>query len=348
MYSIKLKNKRLFYLDQTQLPLKEIYKECRSLRDAIRAIKRLEIRGAPLIGVFAAYSVYISLKEFSGSKKAFITRLKKITDCLRESRPTAVNLFWALEKMEKVVWDNQDKDLSKLKELLLQEAILIHHQDVKLCESMALWGVKLIKNNDTILTHCNTGRLATSGIGTALGVIYHAYKRYKDIFVYVDETRPLLQGARLTAFELSRWGVPFKLICDNMAASLMQKGLISKIFVGADRITLRGDVANKIGTYNLAVLARHHKIPFYVVAPSTTFDFRIESGEDIPIEQRSPHEVSKVLNKVQISPLGIDVFNPAFDVTEHKLISAIITEKGIIYPPFRKNIRRFFEKYERG
>jgi len=337
------KNRRLYYLDQRKLPLKEEWKECKNLRDAFLAIRELRIRGAPLIGVFAGYSVYIAIKNHREQDKGkFFKFLERVISFLKTSRPTAINLFWALDRIKKVVYQNKSKSIKELKELILKEAEMIHYEDRLLCRKMAENGIRLIKKGDRILTHCNTGFLATSGEGTALGVIYKGAHRYKNIKVYVDETRPLLQGARLTSWELIKRKIDVTLISDNMAAYLMQKGEIDKVFVGADRITRCGDVANKIGTYNLAVLAKYHHLPFYVVAPSTSFDLTIEKGEEIPIEQRSPDEVRKVLGKIYISPKRVKVYNPAFDVTPCQLISAIVTDRGIIKPPFKESILKIF------
>jgi methylthioribose-1-phosphate isomerase len=338
MQAVKFKGNQLFYLDQTKLPLQEIWRECRSLNQGYDAIKQLKVRGAPLIGVFSAYCVCIAMAKFSSRKPRFLKQLNDTISHLKKSRPTAVNLFWALDRMSKVVC--KDMTVAQIKTAVLKEANLIHEEDMVLCRNMADFGIKLIKKGDRLLTHCNAGFLATGGNGTAIAVIYKAHKVYKDIKVYADETRPLLQGARLTAWELMKSKVPCTLICDNMAAYLMQKGKIDKIFVGADRIAANGDAANKIGTYNLAVIARYHKVPFYVVAPFSTFDLELESGAGIPIEQRNSREVRTVLNKLCIAPRDIATFNPAFDVTPNKLITAIVSDKGIIYPPFRKNIKK--------
>jgi methylthioribose-1-phosphate isomerase len=344
MKAIIFKNNRLFYLDQRYLPSKEIWRECKTLKEGYSAIKHLKIRGAPLIGVFSAYCICIALNKFSPHKNIFLRQLKEAIEYLKKSRPTAVNLSWALERLEKVVLQYKDREVSIIKKEIVKEAKKIHKEDIDLCKKMAEFGAGLIKPGDRILTHCNTGFLATSGQGTALAVIYKAHQIYNNIKIYVDETRPLLQGARLTCWELKKKKINFSLICDNMAAYLMQKKKIDKIFVGADRIAANGDVANKIGTYNLAVLAHRHKVPFFVVAPSNSFDLKLKKGETIPIEERNEDEVRKVLNKVYIAPKGIKVWNPAFDITPHRYIKAIITEKGIIKPPFRENIRKILEK----
>jgi len=340
MNAIKFKNGRLFYIDQTKLPAKELWKECTKLEDGWKAIKKLEVRGAPLIGVFAAYCLYIWSKEFAFSEKEFMRRFAKATLYLRNCRPTAVNLAWALNRVALKVEAASDKSLAALREIILREASAIHEEDIALCARIGGFGNKLIADGDNILTHCNAGFLATGGDGTALSVIYEAHAAGKKIHVFADETRPLLQGARLTAWELTRNKVPVTLICDNMAASLMAKAKIDKIIVGADRITASGDVANKIGTYSVAVNAAYHKIPFYVAAPFSTFDLSLKSGKDIPIEERSHDEVRTVLGKVTIAPKKVDAYNPSFDVTPAELVTAIITDKGIIYPPFKQNIKK--------
>ena len=340
MYSVEFRNNRLYYLDQTQLPLRESWKECKSLKDGFRAIKELQIRGAPLIGVFAVYALCIGTKRFSLSQKTFLRQFHQAVSYLKSSRPTAVNLFWALERLEKVAIRYSSNTAEQIKRAVLQEAKAIHKEDIRLCRKMGEHGVKLVKKGDNILTHCNTGFLATSGEGTALSVIFQAHKKYRNIHVYTDESRPLLQGARLTAWELMKKRVPYTVICDDMGAYLMQQGKIDVIFVGADRIAANGDTANKIGTYNLAVNAFYHKVPFYVVAPFSTFDLGISSGKDIPIEERNHDEVRVVFGKAQITPKNAHVYNPAFDVTPAKLITAIVTDRGVIKPPYVKNIRK--------
>jgi len=340
MRAIKFKNKRLFYIDQTKLPLREVWRECKSLRVGYKAIKELQVRGAPLIGVFAAYCLYLHFKNKFLTKKKFLREFQKACKRLKSSRLTAVNLAWALERLERSVLRNKNESISQIKAIILKEAMAINQEDVTLCENMAKYGVKLIKKGDRILTHCNAGFLATSGDGTALAVIYKAHELYKDIKIYADETRPLLQGSRLTAWELTKRGVPTTVICDNMAAILISDGKIDKIFVGADRIAANGDAANKIGTYGLAILAKHHKIPFYIVAPFSTFDLKLNSGKSIPIEERNKDEVRKLLNKRKVAPRKVKVYNPAFDVTPNKLITAIVSDKGVIKPDFKKNIKK--------
>ncbi len=344
MRALKFKDNRLFYLDQAQLPLKEIWRECKSLEVGFDAIKKLKVRGAPLIGVFAAYCVCIHLHNLSQEKTKFLKEIKHCLKYLKFCRPTAVNLSWALSRLEKIIYANQKQSLSEIKKEILNEAKKIHREDIYLCNKMADYGVELISKGDRILTHCNAGFLATSGEGTALAVIFKAKKVYQNIKVYMGETRPLLQGARLTAWEMLKKKIPAVLICDNMAAHFMQQGCIDKIFVGADRIAANGDAANKIGTYSLAVLAKYHKIPFYIVAPFSTFDLGLSTGKLIPIEQRDPEEVSRVMNTLQIAHHRVKSANPAFDVTPNKLITAIVSDKGIILPPFKKNIAKVIKE----
>ena len=340
MTSLKFKNKRLIYLDQTKLPDKEVWVECRSILQGYKAIKELKVRGAPLIGVFASYCICIHIGKLSVKKDIFLKQLKASMDYLSSCRSTAVNLGWALERIWRKVSETKNSSLARIKESILKEAHLIHKEDIVLCERMSFEGLKLINEGDRILTHCNTGFLATSGCGTALGIIHEAKKQKKNITVYADETRPLLQGSRLTMWELYKNKIKAFLVCDNTAAYLMQKNLIDKVFVGADRIALNADTANKIGTYNVAILSKYHKIPFYVVAPSSSFDLCLKSGRDIPIEERSEDEIKKMLGKVYITSKNIKAKNLAFDVTPYEFITAIVTDKGVIYPPFSKNIKR--------
>ena len=327
--TIKWNKNKIRYIDQTLLPHKVKFVECSDIRKLWKAIKRLEIRGAPAIGIAGALGVaLIAARSKANTSLALIKEVRKCVKYLASSRPTAVNLFWALKRMEFLAKSNSSHSIQDLKKLLIKEAIKIINEDKSSCRAMARHGAKLVKNGDTILTHCNAGGLATADYGTALGVLFEAKKQGKRIKVYVDETRPLLQGARLTTWELLNEGIDTTLICDNMAASLMAKGNIDKIFVGADRIASNGDAANKIGTYSLAVLAKYHKVPFYVVAPLSTFDFNIKTGRQIPIEERSADEVRSVMG-CMIAQRNVKVYNPAFDVTPNKLITAIITENGI-------------------
>ncbi|MBU2540640.1 MAG: S-methyl-5-thioribose-1-phosphate isomerase [Candidatus Omnitrophica bacterium] len=325
-------------IDQRKLPAKLCYMDCADVKSLWWAIKRLAVRGAPAIGIAAGLGVYLGIKDSRAKDfKEFKSQLEKVTRYLAKSRPTAVNLFWALERMTSIAKKNSYQPIPVIKKLLKNEAFKILEEDRFICRKMARYGSGLIKNQDKVLTICNAGALATADYGTALGVFYEAKKERKRIKVYSLETRPLLQGARLTCWELQREGIDVTLICDNMAADLMRKKMIDKIFVGADRIARNGDTANKIGTYNLAVLARFHAIPFYVVAPKSTFDLKLKSAKFIPIEQRDKREVTHIRDRC-IAPSRIKVYNPAFDVTPAELITAIVTEKGIIRHPLRKNI----------
>jgi len=327
-------------IDQRALPERLKFKKCNTLKEIYSSIKTLAVRGAPAIGVFAAYGLCVCLRKVkTKDKDIFFKELLNLSNYLKTSRPTAVNLFWALERMEETAFKNREKSIDKIKEQLESEAKRIQKEDKLMCENIGRHGAKLIRKNDTILTHCNAGALATAGEGTALSVIYKAKRDGKRIKVYADETRPLLQGSRLTAWELKERGVDVTLICDNMAATLMAQGKVDKIIVGADRIAKNGDFANKIGTYSLAVLAKEHKIPFYVAAPSSTFDFSLRTGKDIPIEKRSADEIRRIKGKL-IAPKDIKVYNPAFDVTPNRLVGAIITEKGIFKKPFNRTLKR--------
>lgn len=340
--TLEWKNNSLKIIDQTKLPLKLEYIYCKDLKTLWWAIKKLKVRGAPALGVAAAFGVILGIKAHrTQTKIQFMLELDRVIKYIKLSRPTAVNLFWGLDRMRQVARKNINKPIESIKKLLLKEAYQILEEDRAICRRMAGFGVKLVRNGDRILTICNAGALATVDYGTALGVIYRAKETGKRLKVFSCETRPLLQGARLTVWELKKAGVDVTLISDNMAADLMRKEMIDKILVGADRIAANGDAANKIGTYGLAILAKYHKIPFYVVAPSSTFDLKIKSGRAIPIEQRDSREVTQIQG-VQVAPFGVRVYNPAFDVTDHALISAIITEKGIISPPFTKNIKKTF------
>lgn len=320
--TIKWEDDKLKMIDQTKLPQELVYLECSTPEEVAEAIKVLRVRGAPAIGVAAAYGVVLG-----------VDRIDETIKLLASTRPTAVNLFWALQKMENCAKNYKG---SGLKEALLKEAILIHQDDKEKCYKMGKYGASLIKDGDTILTHCNAGALATGGMGTALAPIYIANQEGKKIKVFADETRPLLQGARLTAWELKQAGIDVTLICDNTAAVVMKQGKIDLVMVGADRIVQNGDVANKIGTYGVAVLAKEHNIPFYVVAPTSTFDLTLKNGSQIPIEERGAFEVTHGFGR-RTAPEGINVYSPAFDVTPNKFITAIITENGIAYPPFSED-----------
>jgi methylthioribose-1-phosphate isomerase len=329
-------------IDQTKLPGRLEYIDCRDVETMWQAIKRLSVRGAPAIGVAAAFGVLLGIQKFKGRDRLkFLKLFSKTCDYLSTSRPTAVNLFNSLSEMRAVVNRNPQADAVSLKKMLFKEAMAIVKTDRDVCRRMGDYGAKLIKDGMRCLTVCNAGALAAVDYGTALGIFYSAKAKAKKFSVYSLETRPLLQGSRLTCWELLRQKIDTTLICDNMAASLMGRGQVDIIFTGADRVASNGDTANKIGTYMLAVLARHHGIPFYVAAPRSSFDLMIRSGKQIPIEERDSGEVTHFAG-VPIAPKGVKVCNPAFDVTPAKLITGIVTEYGIIYPPFVKNILSSF------
>ena len=320
-------------LDQTRLPLEVTFFDCRTYHDVAKGIKDLIIRGAPAIGVAAAMGVALGAQEINTKNfKNFYDELEKVCNHIGSTRPTAVNLFWAINRMKEFTLSNKEKPIIEIKKALIDEANRILQEDIEACKTMGRHGAQFIKDGDTILTHFNAGALATGGYGTALGVIRAAKEEGKEIKVFADETRPVLQGARLTAWELMEDGIAVTLITDNMAGYFMKKGMINLCIVGADRIARNGDVANKIGTYSVAVLAREHGIPFYVAAPLSTIDFNIPSGEHIPIEERNPAEVSHIFGKTQIAPSKVRILNPAFDVTPARYIAAIITEKGAFKP----------------
>lgn len=344
MINIEWRKDTLVLLDQTKLPTEITYVHCTDWRQVAEAIKMLRVRGAPAIGVAASYGLILAAMEAGLLEAPFseqLTSLYEFSEILKETRPTAINLAWAVDRVISLVKTNVDSmsSMSEVVDLITKEAIIIHEEDVSLNRRMAEAGSTLFegKKNIRILTHCNAGALATGGLGTALGVVRKLHENGQLERVYADETRPLLQGARLTAFELYEDGIPITLETDNMAAYAMQHGLIDAVIVGADRITTKGDVANKIGTYGVAVLAKFHNIPFYVAAPYSTFDFTLENGSDIPIEMRNDDEVT-ALHGVQTAPSGIDVLNPAFDVTPHELVTAIITEEGVLTPNYEESI----------
>lgn len=321
-------------LDQRALPLRTEYVVCRDHDDMARGIKEMVVRGAPAIGISAAFGVALGAQAFVRQSLLddFLSYMEDVSSILAGTRPTAVNLFWAIQRM-RPFWERGNREnASTIMEGLFKEAQRVKDEDIRINRSMGGHGQKLLSDGSTILTHCNAGALATGGYGTALGVIRAAVEAGKTIRVFADETRPYLQGARLTAYELVQDGIPTTLITDGMAASLMAMKKIDAVIVGADRVTANGDVANKIGTYGLAVLARAHGIPFYVAAPFSTIDFEMSSGTQIPIEQRSPDEVTHIGAGFRIAPEGVSVYNPAFDVTPAELVTAIITEKGVFKP----------------
>lgn len=336
--TIEFKDDILYLIDQRKLPtIYEIF-QCKDYRDVDFAIKDMVVRGAPAIGATAAYGVVLGAKEFSNEEKeVFLVKLDRALEVLNNSRPTAVNLMWAIKRMRDLIEVNKSSTVGEIYNRIKEEADLIFEEDIATNKAMAKHGNEIIKQGARILTHCNTGALATVAYGTALGVVREAHYTGKDIFVYADETRPRLQGGKLTAWELVQEGIPSKLIADNVAATLIRDGKIDVILVGADRVATNGDAANKIGTFMLSVIAKVYNIPFYIVAPTTTIDFDIESGQEINIEERSSEEVTHIEGK-RIAPEGIDVFNPAFDVTPWENITGIITEKGIVKPPYKENI----------
>jgi methylthioribose-1-phosphate isomerase len=323
---------RLAIIDQTLLPLSEVEIELADVDAVWEAIRSLRIRGAPAIGLAAGYGVVLGVRDAADGDDAKLTaRLRKVVEYLASSRPTAVNLAWALARQVRVAKRLSGRPPREIVEGLLAEAHAMIAEDQAMCRAIGRHGAALLSDGDGVLTHCNAGALVTSGCGTALGVIFEARAAGKRLHVYVDETRPLLQGARLTAWELMQAEIPATLICDSMAATVMREGRVQAVIVGADRIAANGDVANKIGTYQVALSAAAHDIPFYVAAPSSTFDLSIASGTEIPIEERQPEEITHGFGR-QTAPAGIDVYNPAFDVTPARLIRAIVCEKGVIEP----------------
>ncbi len=330
---------RVRLIDQTLLPneFKQIY--CDDVDSVWEAIKSLRVRGAPAIGIAGALGAVLGIWNSTATNYAdFAAELKKVTDYLATSRPTAVNLFWALNRIKEKAAKHSHLGLAELKQVLLSEVLLIIEEDRAMCRAIGRHGLELIRDGDTILTHCNAGGLATSDYGTALAVMFTAHEAGKNIHVYADETRPLLQGARLTTWELMQAGIDVTLICDSMAAQVMKEGKVQCIIVGADRIAANGDTANKIGTYGVAILAKEHGIPFYVAAPTSTLDFSLATGELIPIEQRGAEEITEGFGK-RTAPEGVKVYSPAFDVTPARLITAIITEKGIARPPYEISLK---------
>jgi len=324
-------------IDQRRLPTEFTKIQCQDVEMLFDVIKTLAVRGAPAIGVSAAYGLVLALQKLNADEsiEKALESLAGARNYLASSRPTAVNLFWALDRVCQAA--SSAKTIQQLHETVLREANSIYQEDVDMCRRIGQYGEKFIKDGSGILTHCNAGALATAGQGTALSPMFEAYKKGKKFKVYADETRPLLQGARLTVWELKQAGIDVTVICDNMAGWLMKQGTINAIITGADRIAANGDTANKIGTYSLSILAREHGVPFYIAAPSSTFDLSIKSGAEIPIEQRSAEEVTTFAG-TQVSPAGVNVYNPAFDVTNACDIAAIITERGIIEKPDTKRI----------
>jgi len=328
----------LCLIDQTLLPVELTRIDCKDVETVWEAIKMLRVRGAPAIGIAASYGVVVGLQTVDDSDRAaFDSRFNEVADYLATSRPTAVNLFWALDRLRKLVADNDSLSAADMRAKLLAEAKAIHSEDREMCHSIGKYGAGLLEEVSGVLTHCNAGGLATAEYGTALSVFFTAQDQGHNLHVFVDETRPLLQGARLTAWELMQRDIKATLICDSMAAQVMREGKVQAVVTGADRIAANGDSANKIGTYSIAVLAKAHGIPFYIAAPSSTFDLAIDSGDEIPIEQRASIEITNGFGK-QTAPDGVEVYNPAFDVTPAEYIKAIITEKGVIDPVSKDNV----------
>ncbi len=338
----------LYLLEQRLLPFKEVWVKCDTVEKTAKAIEDMTVRGAPAIGVTAAYGVAVGAREVkSTSAEVFVNQMEKYITRLRKTRPTAVNLFWALDRMREVLLENAGKPVLEQKKEMVREALSVHREDEALCALLGKYGAQALNGRNQILTHCNTGALATGGIGTALAGILTAAATNKNLHVWVDETRPYLQGARLTAFELDHAQIPFHLITDNMAAFLMKQGKVDAIIVGADRIVENGDIANKIGTYALAVLAKAHGVPFFVAAPTTTLDLSKKTGEEIPIELRNPREVTHP----QGYPIALEdypVYNPSFDVTPGSLITGIVLETGICRPPYTRTLRAAHKKTNNG
>ncbi len=338
--TIEWRDNSVVMIDQTRLPGEEIYNTYTDFKSVAEAIKGMIIRGAPAIGVAAAMGIALGAREIiADTHESFFRQLENVCDVMARTRPTAVNLFWAIERMKRVAEASRDKSLDKIREILRKEAIRIEEEDLTICRNIGKWGATLIPEGATILTHCNAGGLATAGYGTALGVIRAAHEAGKKIQVFADETRPWLQGARLTAWELMKEGIPATLISDNMAGFFMHRGEITCCVVGADRIAANGDTANKIGTYSVAVLAKENNIPFYVAAPVSTLDLSLADGSQIPIEERHAVEVTHIKG-LPVAPEGVKVRNPAFDVTPARYITAIITENGIVSGDFRAGLRK--------
>ena len=330
-------------IDQTLLPCELKYLRCEDAGSVWHAIKRLAVRGAPAIGIAGAFGAVLGVRGSSAATfEEFQKELRRVTDYLGSSRPTAVNLFWALGRMRAVARKNALLPIPKIKELLLEEALAIIAEDKAVCRQIGMHGAALIDDGFSILTHCNAGGLATADYGTALAVMFAAHEQGKKIHVYADETRPLLQGARLTTWELMQAGIDVTLICDNTAGFVMKQGKVNCAIVGADRIAANGDTANKIGTYSVAVLAKKNGVPFYVAAPVSTFDLSLPSGDLIPIEERGSEEITEGFGK-RMAPEGVKTYSPAFDVTPARYIAAIITEKGIIRKPCEKSIRQVLQ-----
>ena len=325
-------------LDQTQLPNRQVYLELKTPGQMFEAIQQLRVRGAPAIGICAGYCLSVLAGQWTEQDGDFFEVLRKHKAYLNSSRPTAVNLSWALERMERTALAHRDEPVPAIVEALRAESLAIHQEDIAMCKKIAEYGLSLLKEGDGVLTHCNAGPLATSQYGTALGPLLLAREKGVNIRVFADETRPLLQGARLTSWELHQAGVDVTLICDNMASIVMKNGWVNACFVGCDRVAANGDTANKIGTSGVAILAKHYGIPFYVLGPTSTIDLSCPDGAHIPIEQRDPEEIREKFYAEPQAPAGVTRYNPAFDVTDHDLIAGIITEKGICRAPYTESL----------
>ncbi len=339
------KTDELVIIDQTQLPYRTEILRLSKQKDIWDAIYLLKVRGAPAIGVSAAIGIYLAAKDIQATEfDAFYAQFKKAKNYLASARPTAVNLFWALDRMDRKVLANKEKPVPEIVSLLREEAAAIREEDIEVCRNIGEYGLSLLKPGMGLLTHCNAGQLATVKYGTATAPMYLGMERGYDFKVFCDETRPLLQGARLTAYELHSSGMDTTLICDNMAPTVMRNGWVNAVFVGCDRVAMNGDAANKIGTSYVAMAARHYGIPFYVCAPTSTIDPKCASGSEIHIEERPSHEVTEMWYKERMAPEGVKVFNPAFDVTDAEFITAIITEYGIARPPYEKSLKDILEQ----
>ena len=337
--------KSVVIIDQTKLPNEVVELTLSTAEEMYDAIKTLAVRGAPAIGICAGYSIYCLAQQIEAETfEEFYPLFKKASDYLNSSRPTAVNLSWALNRMDAMVNANRDKSVAEIVELMGEEAVKIQQEDIAMCKAISEYGLSLLKDGDGVLTHCNAGPLATSRYGTAIGPMLMAQEKGINVKVFADETRPLLQGARLTSYELQKAGVDVTLICDNMASMVMKNGWVQACFVGCDRIAANGDFANKIGTSGVAILAKHYGIPVYTLGPSSTIDLNCPNGDAIEIELRDPSEIRSKFYEKPMALEEVKCFNPAFDVTDHTLLSGIITEKGIIYPPFSENLAKFFGK----
>ncbi len=339
--TIEWRDDRVRMIDQRLLPVREVFRIYRDYQGVAEAIRTMVIRGAPAIGVAAAMGVALGMRGYAGARAT--ARFARVSKALRATRPTAVNLAWAVERMGRVLEENPDLDAQTLFRRMRDEAIAIYREDLQVNRALGRYGAELLSNPTTVLTHCNAGALATAGYGTALGVVRAAKAAGKKIAVFADETRPFLQGSRLTAWELRKDRIPVTVIADNMAATVLRSGRVDCVIVGTDRTAANGDVANKIGTYPLAVMARLHGVPFYVAAPLSSIDMNCPGGDQIPIEERSARELTEFGGK-QLTPKGVGVFNPAFDVTPHELVTAIFTERGVAYPPFTESLKALKER----